>query len=139
MSRILFVEDDPWGVNPYFFSLAQKDCECVSAKNADEAVRYLRREKFDLLSLDVMFDPGKVLAGASDPRRSGIHLLEMIREAQIPNCDPQLRVVVLTAVDYPWVEERMKKLGIEAYLKKPIPFDKVIAAYLQALHEGVLE
>lgn len=139
MNRILFVEDDPWGVNPYFSSLAQKGCDCVSAKNADEAVRYLRRERFDLLSLDVMFDPGKVLASGSDPRRSGIRLLEMVREAQIPNCDPLLKVIVLTAVDYPWVEERMNTLGVQAYLKKPISFDKAITAYLHALREGVLE
>lgn len=133
MNRILFVEDEPWGVNPYFLSLTQKGYECISARNADEAVRHLRREPFNLLSLDVMFDPGKVLASSSDPRRSGVHLLEMIREAQIPNCAPQLKVVVLTAVDYPWVEERMKKLGVLAYLKKPILFDKVIATYLNAL------
>ncbi|NUO79438.1 response regulator [candidate division KSB1 bacterium] len=133
MKCILFVEDEPWGVNPYFNSLERKGYACVSAQSADEAVRHLRREKFDLLSLDVMFDAGTVLGSHTDSARTGIHLLEMIREAQIPNCDPQLKVVVLTAVDYPWVEERMKKLGVLAYLKKPALFDKVIAAYVKAL------
>lgn len=135
MKRILFVEDEPRGINPYFHYLEQKDCVCVAAHNADEAVRHLRHEKFDLLSLDVMFDPGRVLAGGVDPQRSGVRILEMIRQAQIPNCNPSLKVIVLTAVQSAAVEDKMKSLGVLEYLKKPVLFDKVIAAYLQALFD----
>lgn len=133
MKRMLFVEDEPRGINPYIHFLEQKGCACVAAHNADEAVRHLRHDRFDLLSLDVMFDPGRVLAGGIDPQRSGVRLLEMIRQAQIPNCDPSLKVIVLTAVQNAIVEEKMKDLGILGYLKKPVLFDKVITTYLNAL------
>ncbi len=133
MARILFVEDEARGVNPYFYCLEQRNIACVAAPNADAAVAQLQLDRFDLLSLDVMFDPGHAFAGDVNPRRSGLHLLELIRGAHIPHCDPQLKVVVLTAVGNAEVEEKMKRLGVMDYLKKPVPFDKVIATYLQSL------
>jgi CheY-like chemotaxis protein len=133
MARILFVEDESRGINPYFHCLEPKGISCVAAPNAEEAVAQLQREHFDLLSLDVMFDPGRAFAGEVNPRRSGLHLLELIRGAQIPNCDPQLKVVVLTAVGNAEVEERMRQLGVVDYLKKPVSFDKVIGTYLDTL------
>ena len=139
MKRILFVEDDPRGVNPYFNNLRLRGYECIAAHNGDEALRRLRREKFDLLSLDVMFDPGQTLPGVSDPRRSGLRLLEHIRSGKIRNCDPQMKVMVLTAIENPPVEEKIKKLGVLDYLKKPVAFDKVIAAITQAVQEDKLD
>ena len=130
MARILFVEDEARSVNPYFHCLEQRGVACVAVPNADEAVMQLQQDRFDLLSLDVMFDPGRALTGEIDPRRSGLHLLKLIRDAHIPDCDPQLKVVVLTAVGNAEVEEEMKRLGVVAYLKKPVPFDIVIATYL---------
>lgn len=136
MARILFVEDEQRGVNPYFPCLEPRGIECVAAPDADAAMARLQGEKFDLLSLDVMFDPGKTFAGKINPRRSGLHLLELIRGARIPQCDPGLKVVVLTAVGNAEVEEKMKKLGVVDYLKKPVPFEKVIATYVQALENA---
>jgi len=130
MSTILFVEDEQRGVNPYFRRLEKKGFHCVLAKDGDEAIARLQKEKFDLLSLDVMFDPGKALAGRVDPRRAGLHLLELIRQKKLPNCDPDLKVIVLTAVVNPQIEEMMKKLNVIDYLKKPIPFDKVIETFM---------
>jgi CheY-like chemotaxis protein len=131
MRTILFVEDEQRGVNPYFRCLQRKGFHCVLAKDGDEAVARLQEEKFDILSLDVMFDPGKTFADRVDPRRAGLHLLELIRQEKIPNCDPDLKVIVLTAVGNPQIEEiMMKKFGVLDYLKKPVPFDKVIETFM---------
>jgi DNA-binding NarL/FixJ family response regulator len=101
------------------------------AKDGDEAVARLQEEKFDILSLDVMFDPGNIFAERVDPRRAGLHLLELIRQGKILNCDPHLKVIVLTAVGNPQIEEMMmKKFGVFSYLKKPVPFDKVIETFM---------
>ena len=130
MHTILFVEDEQRGVNPYFRCLEKKGFHCVLAKDGDDAVARLQKEKFDILSLDVMFEPGKVMGGHIDPRRAGLHLLELIRQGEIPNCNSQLQVIVLTAVINPQVEELIKSLGVLAYLKKPIAFDKVIDTFM---------
>ena len=49
-TRILFVEDERWGVDPYFEELKKNGFECVLAKNGDEAIKKLKNQKFDLLS-----------------------------------------------------------------------------------------
>lgn len=132
MVTILFVEDEQRGVNSYFRRLEKNGFRCVLAQDGDQAIRKLRAQKFDLLSLDVMFDPGKTLLKGSDPRRAGLQLLEHIRQNKIPHCDPHLKVIVLTAVANPQVEEKIKSLGVTEYLKKPIAFETVIAAIQKA-------
>ncbi|MGH7494111.1 MAG: response regulator [bacterium] len=132
MVTILFVEDEQRGVNSYFRHLEKHGFRCVLAQNGDQAIRKLRTQKFDLLSLDVMFDPGKTILRDSDPRRAGLLLLEHIRQNKIPHCDPHLKVIVLTAVANPQIEEKIKNLGVTEYLKKPIAFEKVIAAIQKA-------
>ncbi len=133
MNHILFVEDEQRGVNPYLGALERRGFHCAVAQNGDEAVTRLRTGEVDLLSLDVMFDPGRAFEVSSDTLWAGVRLLELIRQRQIPNCDPALKVVVLTAVENPVVEDKIKKLGVQEYLKKPVPFEKVIATFMSVM------
>lgn len=132
MTRILFVEDEPRGVNAYFKTLERNDFQCVLAQDVGEAIAKLQTEKFDLLSLDIMFSPGKKYMGKVEPRLAGLFLLELIRTGKIPNCDPGLKVIVLTAVVTKPIEEKIKRLGVLTYLKKPIDFAKVIETFKNA-------
>lgn len=129
MARILFVEDEPRGVNAYFRALERNGFQCVLAQDVGEAIAKLQTEKFDLLSLDIMFSPGKKFMGAVEPRLAGLFLLELIRSGKIHNCDHNLKVIVLTAVANKPVEDKIRRLGVLAYLKKPIDFDRVIETF----------
>lgn len=132
MTKILFVEDEPRGVNAYFKTLERNDFQCVLAQDVDEAIAKLQAEKFDVLSLDIMFSPGRRFMREVEPRLAGLFLLELIRTGKIKNCDPGLKVIVLTAVVNKPVEEKIKKLDVLDYLKKPIDFNKVIEAFKNA-------
>jgi CheY-like chemotaxis protein len=132
MTRILFVEDEPRSVNAYFKALERNDFQCVLVQDVGEAMAKLQTEKFDLLSLDIMFSPGKKFMGAVEPRLAGLFLLELIRNGKIQNCEHNLKVIVLTAVANKPVEEKIKRLGVLAYLKKPIDFNRVIETYKNA-------
>ena len=128
-TRALFVEDERWGVSPYFKALEKKEFECVLAKDGDEALEKLRTQAFDLVSMDIMFPPGKALGKNVESIKAGLRLLEMIRTGKIKNCDPAIKVIILTAViDYE-IESEIKKLRVSAYLKKPIEFEKIIEAF----------
>lgn len=135
MVRVLFVEDEHRGVNPYFKTLESRGFHCTLTRDGDEAVAKLQTGEFNMVSLDVMFDPGTQAGGRVDPRRAGLHLLELIRTNKIPNCDPRTKVIVLTAVVNPQVEERMRRLGVIDYLKKPVRFDKFIDTFVAAGNE----
>ncbi len=126
MSKILFVEDEPWGVNTYFGRLKKAGFQCELAQDFDQARKKLQHESFDILSLDIMFSPGKKSVGKIEPRSAGLRLLELIRAGEIKNCDPKMAIIVLTAVQNKLVEDKIKNLGVYAYLKKPVSFDRVI-------------
>lgn len=129
MTKILFVEDEPWGVDAYFKHLTRHGFQCALAKDFEAAMKKLQAEKFDVLSLDIMFASGEKYLGAIEPNSAGLRLLEMIRTGQIPNCDPAMKIIVLTAVLNKQVDEKIKNLKVAAYLKKPLAFRKVIEAY----------
>lgn len=127
--RALFVEDERWGVAPYFHELEKNGFECVLARNGDEAMGYFKTQKFDLISIDIMFPPGEAFGKNIKPIRSGVKLLEMIRSGRIKNCAPDIKAIILTAVMDHEIEAQIKKLNVSAYLKKPIDFEKVIEIF----------
>lgn len=134
-TRILFVEDERWGVSPYFKELEKKGFECILATDGDEALEKLETESFDLVSMDIMFPPGKALDKNVEPIKSGIRLLEMIRLGKIENCDPNIKIVILTAVINYEIEKEINKFGVSAYLKKPIEFTEVIETFYKLKNE----
>ncbi len=128
-TQTLFVEDERWGVNPYFYELEKNQFECVLAKDGDEAINKLQTENFDLVSMDIMFPPGQIIGQDVLPIKAGMKLLDMIRNGNIKNCNPKIKVIILTAlIDYE-IESSIKKMGVSAYLKKPIEFAKVIETF----------
>jgi CheY-like chemotaxis protein len=106
MTKILFVEDEPRGVNAYFKALERNGFQCALVQDVGEAIAKLQAEKFDLLSLDIMFSAGRKFMRTVEPRIAGLFLLELIRTGKIPNCDPNLKVIVLTAVVTKPIEEK---------------------------------
>lgn len=138
-TQTLFVEDERWGVLPYFKELENRDFECKLALNGDEAIRMLESRPFDLVSMDIMFPPGKSLGHDATAINAGIRLLECIRRGKIKNCDPQTKVIILTAVMNHDIEAEIKKIGVSAYLTKPIEFNKVIETFCQLKDEAEKE
>ena len=138
-TRTLFVEDERWGVIPYFKELENSGFECELAKDGDEAVKKLESQHFDLVSLDVMFPTGKLLDQDTMPVKAGVKLLELIRQGKIKNCEPDIKVIILTAVINSEIESEIKKLGVSAYLKKPIEFTKVIETFCSMKYQNEKE
>jgi len=134
-TRTLFVEDERWGVNPYFYELEKNQFECVLAKNGDEAIDKLQTENFDLVSMDIMFPPGQIIGQDVMPIKAGMKLLEMIRNGKIKNCNPKIKVIILTALIDREIENSIRKIGVSAYLKKPIEFTKVIEKFYNLKNE----
>jgi len=137
--RTLFVEDEHWGVIPYFKELEKIDFQCELAKDGDEAIKKLENERFDLISIDVMFPPGKLLGNETTPVSAGLRLLQQIRQGKINNCDPNINVIILTAVINREIETEIMKLGVDAYLKKPIDFNEVIDTFCRIKPQKIKE
>jgi len=133
--RTLFIEDESWGVVPYFHKLEQIGFECILVEDGDESIKKLNSQNFDLISMDIMFPPGDELGKNIRDIEAGYRLLKMIRKGEIVNCNPGIKVIVLTAViDYN-IEKQIRQLGVSAYLKKPIEFSDVIETFCKLKKE----
>lgn len=135
--KTLFVEDEVSATQPYFWRLNQNGFDCVLAKNGDEAVAELKKRKFDIVSLDIMFPPGEALGEDVTPIKAGLRLLEMIRSGKIKNCNKDIDIIVLTAIIDHKIESQIKDFGVSAYLQKPIEYSKVIETFCK-LREKII-
>ena len=125
IGRILLVEDDPKDVELTMTALEEYNLtnEVVVAMDGEEALDYLYyRGKFQRRSGD---NPAVVLLDLKLPKVDGLEVLETIKQ------DEKLRmipVVVLTSSR----EERdlvaSYKLGVNAYVVKPVDFHEFVNA-----------
>ena len=120
--RILFVDDEPsllYAVQQ-FLTDAGFDVDC--ALELEEAQALLSNIAFDVIVTDIRLTP---LQGAE-----GLHVLGFARQRGL-----KTRLVVLTAYATQDVEGEARRLGVDAFLNKPLPLPR-LAAVLTSLTEG---
>lgn len=128
LKRILLVEDDPKDIELTLTALAEYNLanEIVVARDGVEALDYLHhRGKFEQRSHGY---PVVVLLDLKMPRLDGVQVLQQIK------ADEQLRlipVVVLTSSRESRDLEECYKLGVNAYVVKPVRFTEFIEAIKQ--------
>jgi two-component system cell cycle response regulator len=108
MPKVLGCDDDPVSRTILAKCLRQIGCEVVEATNGVECLEAARREKPDLILLDVMMSV-----------MDGLQVLNEMRQ------DPELRsipVIMLTAVAHKDLVVEIIKLGVRDYIVKP--FDR---------------
>jgi two-component system alkaline phosphatase synthesis response regulator PhoP len=101
--RILVVDDDKSIVKVLVGYLEQSGYQTIAAYDGDSALHALRRERPDLILLDLMM-----------PNRDGWELLQALRAD--PTTSP-IPVIVCSVLEDP---DLALSLGAQAYLKKPI-------------------
>jgi DNA-binding response OmpR family regulator len=125
LQRILMVEDDPRDVELSLTALEQYNLanEVVVAGDGEEALDYLyRRDKFMARANG---NPAVILLDLKLPKVDGLEVLQQIRADEALKMIP---VVVLTSSH----EERdmvaSYKLGVNAYVVKPVDFHEFVNA-----------
>ena len=111
-TRVLYIDDEP---NLRILVKDQLTAEGFSIETADDGdtgVEVLKKQKFDVILLDVRM-----------PRMSGIEVLKYIRQHKITS-----RIIMLTAVDDLSVALEAVKSGANDYLTKPYDLDALLAS-----------
>jgi two-component system, OmpR family, response regulator len=109
-ARILVVEDDPNLLKTLAYNLGREGYEVATAADGEQALETARREKPDLIILDIML-----------PRMSGLEVCRILRrEMTVP-------ILMLTAR----AEETDKVIGLELgaddYMTKPFSIRELLA------------
>ncbi|MDG2291487.1 MAG: response regulator [Phycisphaerales bacterium] len=107
---ILVVDDDPDVLDGIALALRADDAETLRAEDGNQAIALWRSHAPDVVVLDMML-----------PKRSGFLVLEELLESE----DPPI-VVMVTANEGRRHEDYARRLGVHAYLNKPIPLELLI-------------
>ncbi len=112
MKKMLVIEDEPSIIEPLegFMRDEIKGLLFFKASTGEEGIRIIEREHPDLLILDMKLDPFM----------DGIAVLR-----QIQNELSRMAVIVLTGFVDPNMETEAKKLGVDAYLEKPVYLEQL--------------
>jgi putative two-component system response regulator len=123
MARILIVDDEPLILKVLADLLGRAGHQCSKAGSAEEAWISLRQASFDMLLTDVNM-----------PGQSGLDLARQAREE-----DPDLALVIVTAVDDHEVARTAVDIGAYGYLTKPLDRNAVAFTISNALRRRELE
>ncbi len=121
MKKILIIEDEKILVEMYKNKLERNNFQVISAFSSEEGIEILKREKPDLVILDILL-----------PRENGISFLEKIKKIRAISKIP---VIVFSNYDDPVTRKEAMNLGVEDYLIKtqftPLEFLEKIKNYFR--------
>jgi CheY-like chemotaxis protein len=123
--RILMVEDDPKDVELTLTALDEYHLanEVVVARDGQEALDYLyRRGQFSTRSQE---NPAVILLDLKLPKVDGLEVLQQIKADESLRMVP---VIVLTSSHQEKDVMRSYKLGVNAYVVKPVDFHEFVNA-----------
>ena len=104
MAKVLVVDDEPEAVELLVEFLASKGYEVLTATSGEEALRRVKEDRPHLVLLDIRM-----------PKMNGIEVLRRIREI-----DPEMGVIMVTAVNEEDVGRKALELGAFDYIVKPL-------------------
>jgi CheY-like chemotaxis protein len=125
LGRILLIEDDPKDVELTLTALEEYHLanEVVVARDGEEALDYLyRRGSFATRSND---NPAVLLLDLKLPKVDGLEILQQVKS------DEKLRVIPVVVLTSSHEEKDMVasyRLGVNAYVVKPVDFHEFVNA-----------
>lgn len=109
---LLIADDDPELMGILLKRLQNLEGEIITATNGDKALELIRKEKPDIVILDVMM-----------PRKNGWEVLKELRQ------DPEIAktgVIMLTGIGSSLNQMTSPLYGADEYLDKPFNFSELI-------------
>lgn len=113
MAKILVVEDNPANLKLAIFLLQSAGHTVVSATDAEAGLTLARSEKPDLILMDIQL-----------PGMDGLEAIVLLKKDAATKTVP---VIALTALAMKGDEERIRAVGCDGYIAKPIRYKEFLA------------
>lgn len=118
--RILIIDDDPEITESVRLTLESRGYEVFNAVDGNQGLIMTEQKNPDLIILDMMM-----------PKRSGFLVLEKLRRSMpIP-----IRVVMITANEGNRHKAYAETLGVDDYIRKPFPMDRLLESVKRLIGE----
>lgn len=125
--KILVVDDNTVVVKTLQMQLLKAGFNVVCAQDGSEAIGIVRREKPDLIVLDINFPPD-LSAGGVD--WNGFLIMQWLRRLEEAKATP---IIVITGESPDKYRDEAMRLGAAAFFKKPVDNDGLIQTVTQVL------
>ncbi len=112
MTKVLIVDDSLFMRNHVARLLQDSGYETLQAANGLEALDNFCAQKPDIVIMDITM-----------PHMNGLEALTRIRE-----CNPEARVIIVTALSQKTVVSQALRLGAKDFLVKPFSPERLLAA-----------
>ena len=118
--KVLIVDDDSVVVETLEDALKRKGYEeVITANSGEEAFQLVKKEKPDLILLDIVM-----------PRMNGVETLKEIRKIA-----PHLEVIMLTGLGSTELEHEARKMGVSDFLYKELTLEIFMKTLAKVLRE----
>lgn len=128
--KILVVDDNAIILKTLSFKLKAKGYDVVTALDGAGAVSTARKEKPDLILLDISFPPDVMHGGGV--QWDGFLIMNWLRRIEELKHTP---IIVITGGDPVQYEKRALEAGAVAFFRKPLDHDGLISAIRRTLGE----
>jgi DNA-binding response OmpR family regulator len=118
--RILLVDDDAEIIESLRLALEAQSYEVLVARDGNQGLALIERENPDLIILDMMM-----------PKRSGFLVLERLKRLG----EKKSRIIMITANEGNRHKAYAEMLGVDDYVRKPFPMDRLIQSVQRLLGE----
>jgi two-component system alkaline phosphatase synthesis response regulator PhoP len=126
--KILVVDDNEIIIKTLSFKLKSAGYEVFAAMDGGEAVSLTRREKPDLILLDISFPPD-VAHGGGVPW-DGFLIIEWLRRIDEAK---EIPIIIITGGDAAKYKERALKAGAAGFFQKPVNNQELLTAVQKVL------
>ncbi len=116
--RIVIVDDDPEIIDSVRYALEALGIEVLIARDGNQGLALAEKESPDLVILDMMM-----------PKRSGFLVVEKLRRTlPVP-----VKIIMITANEGSRHKAYADMLGVDDYIRKPFPMDRLIESVKRLL------
>lgn len=130
MLRVLLIEDEPLLIETLPAVLKDKysELQVQGMTSIPQALAKLKEKEFDVILLDIAMPPTEDMDPDSIEygRLTGIEVARRIKEVK-----PGMPIVALTVVSDPSYQGRMRAVGIEFVINKPVDVDAIAQVLLR--------
>jgi DNA-binding response OmpR family regulator len=109
---VLLIDDDQSFMEPLVDALNHEGFRVLTARTGEEGLAYLARESVDLVTVDIMLDPGESLRQKVKSQTTGVYLCR-----QIKTLYPRIDIFCISVVSDPETIAPIRQLGIRILTK----------------------
>ena len=112
-ASVLIVDDDPEVIESIRYAMESNGFDVSIARDGNQGLAMAEKATPDLLILDMMM-----------PKRSGFLVLEQLRREGKDN----VKVIMITGNEGHRHQQYAELLGVDDYIRKPFPMDRLVAS-----------